>query len=297
MYMMKKLSLPLLLFVICALANPFQAAAEDWYKRGDVNGDSIVTITDVTILINYLLYGTWPAPVEQIYTVNGVSFTMVNVKGGTFTMGATPEQEEIGAAQSIERPAHQVTLSDFAIGKTEVTQELWLAVMGTNPSYFQGDLSHPVEHVSWNDCQTFIEQLNALTGETFRLPTEAEWEYAARGGQMAQGMVYAGSNNLDEVAWNRDNSDGTTHPVAQKAANELGLFDMSGNVSEWCYDKWASYTADAQVNPTGPETTPSGTRVNRGGCYSLSPSYCRVSSRNNYGPGIAVSYEGLRLAK
>ena len=293
---MKKLSLPLLLLVMCAFVNPFQASAEDYYKRGDVNGDSIVTITDVSILLNYLLFGTWPAPVEETYTVNGVSFTMVNVKGGTFTMGATPEQIEAGFAQYIEKPAHQVTLSDFAIGKTEVTQELWLAVMGTNPSHFQGDLSRPVDHVSWNDCQLFIEQLNALTGKNFRLPTEAEWEYAARGGEMAQGLIYAGSNVLDEVAWCSDNSDATTHPVAQKAANELGLYDMSGNVSEWCFDKWASYTAEAQVNPTGPENTTSQVRVNRGGCYGLSTSYCRVSSRNNYGPGIAVSYQGVRLA-
>ncbi len=283
-----------MLFLITVFLVPFQSAAEDYYKRGDVNGDSIVTVSDVTMLINYLMTGRWPAPVEQTFTVNGASFTMVTVKGGTFSMGATPEQVAAGA-DTFEKPVHQVTLSDFSIGKTEVTQGLWLAVMGTNPSYFQGDLNCPVERVSWNDCQDFIEQLNALTGMQFRLPTEAEWEYAARGGNMAQGMVYAGSNNLDEVAWSRDNSEEMTHPVGMKAANELELYDMSGNVAEWTSDRWGHYTAEDQVNPTGPETSSTPVRMTRGGSYTFSTAYCRVSCRDNLGPGIRMSSHGLRL--
>ena len=168
-----------------------------------------MTISDVTTLIDYLLAGTWgdepgnPGGGNETYTVNGVSFKMVGVEGGTFTMGATAEQGS--DAYSNEKPAHEVTLSSFSIGETEVTQALWQAVMGSNPSYFTGDLNRPVERVSWNDCQTFITKLNEMTGKTFRLPTEAEWEYAARGGNLSQGYKYAGSNDVNEVAWYWDN--------------------------------------------------------------------------------------------
>ena len=229
---------------------------------------------------------------DQTFTVNGVSFTMVGVEGGTFTMGATSEQGTSDPYDD-EYPTHSVTLSDFAIGETEVTQELWKAVMGSNPSYFSGT-NLPVEHVSWNDCQTFITKLNQLTGKNFRLPTEAEWEYAARGGNKSKGYKYAGSNNLNDVAWYSDNSSSRTHPVKQKQANELGLYDMSGNVWEWCQDWFCNYSSGAQTNPTG---AASGSyRVLRGGSWYYSARLCRVSFRNYNAPTFYSDDLGLRLA-
>jgi formylglycine-generating enzyme required for sulfatase activity len=174
------------------------------------------------------------------FTVNGVSFTMVKVDGGTFKMGATSEQGS--DAEEDEKPAHSVTLSSYWIGQTEVTKALWNAVMGTNPSLSKGD-ELPVENVSWKDCQKFIKKLNQLTGETFRLPTEAEWEYAARGGNKSKGYKYSGSNDLGTVAWSSNNSLPKTHPVATKQPNELGIYDMSGNVYEWCNDYYDSYSS------------------------------------------------------
>ena len=227
---------------------------------------------------------------NQTFTVNGVSFTMIAVKGGTFTMGATSEQGS--DAYSDERPTHQVTLSDYYIGETEVMQELWKAVMGSNPSYFSGT-NLPVECVSWNDCQTFITKLNQLTGKNFRLPTEAEWEYAARGGQKSKGYKYAGSNALSDVAWYWDNSSSKTHPVKQKQANELGLYDMSGNVWEWCQDWYGNYGSAAQTNPTGPSS--GSYRVCRGGGWYYSASGCRVADRGGDSPGSRYSDWGFRV--
>ena len=233
---------------------------------------------------------TEPVVTETI-TVNGVSFKMVAVGGGTFTMGATSEQGS--DAYSDESPTHSVTLSDFAIGETEVTQELWKAVMGSNPSYFSGT-NLPVETVSWYDCQTFISKLNNLTGKNFRLPTEAEWEYAARGGNKSKGYKYAGSHTLGDVAWYYGNSSSKTHPVKQKQANELGLYDMSGNVWEWCQDWYGSYGSSAQTNPTGP--TSGYYRVIRGGSWISDARDCRVSSRGNTTPTNTYNFLGLRLA-
>ncbi len=236
-------------------------------------------------------------PVEtETFTVNGVSFTMVAVEGGTFWMGAADDD---GEADSSERPRHEVTLSSYAIGQTEVTQALWQAVMGSNPSDFQG-ADHPVEEVSWNDCQKFITKLNALTGRTFRLPTEAEWEYAARGGQNSHGYKYAGGNDIDEVAWYENNADYVDvrgpRPVAQKKANELGLYDMSGNVWEWCQDWYSSsyYSNSPAVNPCN--TTSASFRVFRGGSWFDYARGCRVSYRYGSSPGHRYDYLGLRLA-
>ncbi len=226
----------------------------------------------------------------QTITVNGVSFTMIAVQGGTFTMGATSEQGS--DAYSAEKPTHKVTLSDYMIGETEVTQELWKAVMGTNPSYFSGT-QNPVEQVSWEDCQNFIAELNAMTGKKFRLPTEAEWEFAARGGNKSNGFKYSGSGSIDKVAW-YDGNCLKTHPVKQKQANELGIYDMSGNVYEWCQDWYGSYSSSAQTNPTGPS---SGSRhVFRGGSWLNGAGSCRVSYRNFDTPTFTFSYLGLRLA-
>ena len=227
----------------------------------------------------------------QTFTVNGVSFTMIGVEGGTFTMGATSEQGTIEPGDN-ERPAHSVTLSSFSIGETEVTQELWQAVMGSNPSYFFGT-NNPVERVSWHDCQTFIQKLNQLTGKNFRLPTEAEWEYAARGGKMSKGYKYAGSNTLGDVAWYSGNSSSWIHPVKKRQANELGLYDMSGNVYEWCQDWLGNYSGDAQANPTGAAT--GSRRVYRGGGWSGAASRCRVSYRDGYTPTNTYNHLGLRL--
>ena len=266
-------------------------------ENADANNDGKITIADVTALINSLLSGEPLPPKDEpiednlTFTVNGVTFTMVAVEGGTFTMGATPEQGD--DALDGEKPAHQVTLSDYAIGQTEVTQALWVAVMGTNPSRFKDRPENPGELVDWNDCQAFITQLNQLTGKQFRLPTEAEWEYAARGGNKSQGYKYAGSNNVDEVAWYSDNCN-STQSVGTKKANELGIYDMSGNVWEWCQDYYGSYTSAAQTNPTGPAT---GTdRIRRGVGWNGSSSSGRVSHRSSREQTYKYNSQGLRLA-
>ena len=229
---------------------------------------------------------------NQRFTVNGVSFEMVRVEGGTFTMGATSEQGS--DAYDDEKPTHQVTLSSYSIGKTEVTQALWQAVMGSNPSYYYKGANYPMYYVSWEYCQEFITKLNALTGKTFRLPTEAEWEFAARGGSNSQGFKYSGSNTLSDVAWYEDNSSSTTHPVATKAPNELGIYDMSGNVNEWCNDWYGSYTSASQTNPTGPNS--GSYRVLRGGSWYSYARGCRVSNRYGSYPTDRGSGLGLRLA-
>jgi len=225
------------------------------------------------------------------FTVNGVTFLMVPVEGGTFTMGATSEQGS--DAEKDEKPVHQVTLSSFNIGQTEVTQELWQAVMGSNPSHFKGN-KHPVDYVKWEDCQTFIQKLNEMTGQQFRLPTEAEWEFAARGGNMSQGYKYAGDNFLSSVVWYENNSRYSTHDVATKSPNELGLYDMSGNVCEWCQDWYGDYDSSAQTNPKGPSS--GSARVGRGGRWNSSASCCRVAYRDGIAPTSARNFIGFRLA-
>jgi formylglycine-generating enzyme required for sulfatase activity len=218
---------------------------------------------------------------------------MVSVQGGTFTMGCTPEQG--GDCDSDEKPARSVTVGNFNIGKFEVTQRLWKQIMGAdnNPSNFKGD-DLPVEHVSWNDVQEFIKKLNEQTGKKYRLPTEAEWEYAARGGNKSQGNKYSGSNNLDEVAWYDGNSGGKTNDVGTKSPNELGIYDMSGNVYEWVSDWYGGYSLGAQTNPAGPSS--GSTRVLRGGSWNFDAWYCRVSDRDGGVPGDRDSDLGFRLA-
>ena len=231
------------------------------------------------------------APTQITITVNGVSFDMRRIEAGTFMMGATPEMEE---PNDDEKPVHQVTLTNnYYIGKFEVTQTLWEAVMDSNPSEFKGS-NLPVECVSWEDCQKFIGKLNHITGKNFRLPTEAEWEYAARGGKKSRGYQYSGSNNLSAVAWCWDNSDDRTYPVGTKQPNELGIYDMSGNVGEWCQDWYSDYSDTAQTNPKG--FTSGCSRVERGGSWLLQNTmYCRSSARNSYNPEGRGPYIGLRL--
>ena len=239
---------------------------------------------------------------------------MVAVDGGTFTMGATSEQGS--DYDSDELPTHEVTLSDFYIGKYEVTQQLWEYVMnytgtcadgsamsayasdvwlGSNPSTSYGlGSEYPAYYVSWEDIvNIFIPRLNKITGKKFRLPTEAEWEYVARGGNQSQGYKYSGSNTIGDVAWYYNNSASSTHPVGTKQPNELGIYDMSGNVYEWCSDWHGSYTAKAQTNPIGPST--GSPRVLRGGSWDYDAQYCRVSSRSN-NPGYPYCDVGFRLA-
>lgn len=224
------------------------------------------------------------------FSVGKVTFWMVKVKGGTFMMGATAEQGS--DADGDEKPAHQVTLSDYYIGETVVTQELWKAVMGNNPSNWKG-YKLPVERVSWEDAQEFIKKLNRETGRTFRLPTEAEWEYAARGGKKSKGYKYSGSNSLDEVAWYDGNSGDKTHPVKGKKANVLGLYDMSGNVWEWCQDWFGEYSGKAEANPQGASS--GAVRVCRGGSWFNIARDCRVSLRGGITPTTRYDTLGFRL--
>lgn len=228
----------------------------------------------------------------ETFTVNGVSFKMIKVEHGTFIMGATPEME---SPYDDEKPAHKVTISkDYYLGETEVTQALWQAVMGSNPSYFKED-KNPVELVSWNDCQEFIKKLNEMPGKNFRLPTEAEWEFAARGGNLRKHTQYAGSDSLVAVAWYADNSGNKIHPVAQKKPNELGLYDMSGNVCEWCND-WFGENYYSNSSSTDPQGSSSGSyRVLRGGWYSSAWGCC-LSSRNGNYPESRNDSRGFRLA-
>ncbi len=219
---------------------------------------------------------------------------LVYVEGGTFTMGCTGEQGS--DCYDYEKPAHTVSLSSYYIGKYEVTQALWRSVMGSNPSNFSGCDDCPVENVSWEQCMDFIRELNRQTGKKYRLPTEAEWEYAARGGLkgLQNPTKYSGGFSIDNVAWYDGNSDKKTHPVGTKRANDLGIYDMSGNVWEWCSDWWNdSYSSSSQSNPTGPSA--GSDRVYRGGSWSNSPRYCRVSPRFNDTPSNRYNSLGLRL--
>jgi formylglycine-generating enzyme required for sulfatase activity len=221
-------------------------------------------------------------------------YEMVFVEPGTFTMGGTDDD-----CRSNELPTHQVTLTKgYYIGKYVVTQAQWKAIMGDNPSYFQGD-DLPIEMINWDDIQIFIEKLNELTGKNYRLPTEAEWEFACRGGLQSAHYKYSGSNNIDDVAWYGayagGNSGETTHPVGLKQSNELGIYDMSGNVWEWCSDWYGVYSDEAQTDPKGPDMGPR--RVVRGGCFLFSAQHSRVAGRNQGDPSFNARNGGFRVAR
>lgn len=220
---------------------------------------------------------------------------MVFVQGGTFLMGSTDQNIGCEGCSKDEMPQHSVTLSDFYIGKYEVTQKQWRDIMGTNPSDFKNCDQCPVETVSWDDVQEFLQKLNTKhLGKNYRLPTEAEWEYAARGGNQSKGYLYAGSDNLGLVSWYSGNSGNKTHPVGERKANELGLYDMNGNVWEWCSDWYGTYPLSSQRNPKGSST---GTdRVSRGGGWLYGPHYCRAAGRNGWRPVGYGNCLGFRLA-
>lgn len=227
----------------------------------------------------------------QVYKVNGVEFQMQKVESGTFTMGV--EYRFLGGIGADDK-AHTVTLTNnYYIGQTQVTQELWQAVMGDNPSHFKGDRL-PVESVSWEDSQRFIEKLNNLTNKHFRLPTEAEWEFACRGGTCSRGYRYSGSNTIDDVAWHEGNSGNSTHEVGLKRPNELEIFDMSGNVLEMCSDWYDKYSSGTQINPKG--ASEGLCRVFRGGSWSNNANICRSLARNYFKPFTKFNYLGLRIA-
>lgn len=227
---------------------------------------------------------------NQTFTVNGVSFEMVPVKGGTFTMGCTSARN---SCIDNELPAHKVILNNYMIGKFEVTKELWTAVMGSS-IYLRKNYNKPVDNVDWNEIQRFIDKLNQATGKNFRLPTEAEWEYAARGGNKSRGYKYSGSDNVDEVAWYDGNSKGKVQPVGTKKANEIGIYDMSGNVWEWCQDIYGDYSDLRQFNPTGAHK--GSNRVCRGGSCDKGSWYCRTTDRNGKKPNAkSIKSGGFRL--
>jgi formylglycine-generating enzyme required for sulfatase activity len=226
-----------------------------------------------------------PSPIQKLLR------DMVYVKGGTFTMGCTSEGNN---CKNDEKPAHPVTLSSFNIGKYEVTQSQWQVVMGTNPSNNKGCNTCPVETVNWNDVQEFMRKLQKLTGKRFRLPTEAEWEFAARGGNKSNGYTYSGRNNPWSAGWNIDNSNDRTHPVGQKQSNELGLYDMSGNVYEWCNDWSGNYDNSPSTNPKGPSS--GAYRVLRGGSWNYSATHSRVAYRTNIAPSVSFNFSGFRVA-
>ncbi len=272
------------------------------FVTGVKSGETVIHVTETgtnkQYIISVKVYGGIPdIPVEdETFTVNGVTFKMIAVEGGSFMMGSPDDDPDAGGIYSDEKPQHQVTLSSFAIGETEVTQALWEAVMGknNNPSHYKGK-NLPVEKISWDKACTFISKLNVFTGRTFRLPTEAEWEYAARGGKKSKGYKYAGSNNPDEVAWTYDNSNEKTHTVGIKKANELGLYDMSGNVWEWCQD-WYDfdyYSDSPSSNPCN--TQPSDYHIHRGGSVEYITKDSRVAMRGDYTSSYSISLRGLRL--
>ena len=275
-------------------------------------GKLTITLTKMSTDGNARTYSDWlnQLPVEYIVPGTDVKFTMIAVPPATYVRGGTAEQ--VGSWED-EMPTHDVKVDGFFIGQTEVTQELWEAVMGTNPSRFRGE-ELPVEQVSWNDCQLFISRLNAIMGQTFRLPTEAEWELAARSGttreaasidQSGQTLqvttrhflvstCYSGSDAIDEVAWYMKNSQGGTHTVATKKPNLLGLYDMSGNVVEWCQDWYQKYTERPKENPRGAAT---GTHhICRGGSWISTDWKCRTAYRDVNTPETSNSHTGLRLA-
>ena len=299
---------------------PLYCQADD-YHFADVNHDGEVNLSDVNAVIDVILGKELPPAQEtKTFMANGVAFTMVHVEGGKFTMGAADDDTE---ARPDERPTRLVRVSDYYIGQTEVTQELWDAVMGTQPSAFSGN-KKPVERVSWEECKEFIRRLNALTGQQFRFPTEAEWEFAARGGNKSHGYKYSGSNNLSEVGWwgfekGGNNTTYTTQPVALLAPNELGIYDMSGNVFEWCNDWYSDYPKpslhlnisslameDIHDGETSVSTTFTATASNmtsdvyvtvEGEGFSVSPSSFSASYANSHELAITVTYSGPKDAK
>ena len=266
---------------------------------GEKNNRHTISVVVMAIAFTFHLSPFTLFAQDSVLTVSisdNVALEMVYVRGGTFTMGSNSARG-LKVNYDASQPEHNVTVGDYFIGRYEVTQEQWRGVMDASPSRFAGD-SLPVEQVSWDDAQQFCAMLSQMTGYRFRLPTEAEWEYAARGGSLARGYTFAGSNDREDVAWYCVNSGGHTHTVGQRQPNELGLFDMSGNVAEWCTDWMSPYSdmitdGDTLVNPRGPRSGDS--RVLRGGHYNSTSPGCTVYDRGWYLPSGRYEFYGLRV--
>jgi formylglycine-generating enzyme required for sulfatase activity len=230
--------------------------------------------------------------IENVLQAQEPAPEMIFVKGGEFKMGSV-----VGGAD--ERPVHVVALDDFYIGKFEVSQMEWKTIMSadTNKRFFEGCDSCPVERVSWYNVQEFIDSLNARTGMNFRLPSEAEWEYAARGGTLTKGYKFSGSNSDVNVGWKVGNSGSMTHPIGRKKPNELGIYDMTGNVFEWCSDWYSAqwYQVSQGINPTGP--VEGSFRVIRGGSWFYDHSGLRNTDRESANPSYRYGYVGFRLCR
>lgn len=233
---------------------------------------------------------------SQADIISAIESRMIKVDGGTYTMGCANEKDT--SCYYWEKPAHKVTLKDFYMAKYPVTQKEWEAMMSYNPD-FKNCPDCPVENITWNEAKQFVEKLAMLSGKSYRLPTEAEWEYAAKGGSNSKGYVYAGSNNIDLVAWYRNNSAKNTHPVGKLAPNELGLYDMTGNVWQWCSDWFDGeyYIHSPERNPLGPDGTSDNYRVVRGGSWWYEAPHCRIVNRDRYPTDAKDDDVGFRLAR
>ncbi len=259
------------------------------YKKANVTAMSQLDEDLETVIISEIeIIDPNDSTVYALQETPEIGPELVLVKGGTFQMGGNE-------APIDEKPIHNIAIGDFYIGKYEVTQEEWESVMGSNPSNYIGP-NKPVDNVNWDDIQEYIVKLSALTGRQYRLPTEAEWEYASRGGNKSKGYRFSGSNDVNEVAWNSDNSNSETHEVGQMKPNELGLFDMSGNVWEWCSDWYDAgyYKKSPAKNPQGPSSGQ--TRVLRSGSWGNEALYCRSAARGANYQSSNSSYSGVRLA-
>ena len=261
---------------------------DDFTKMDDING----------ILIHWT--DTMDISDEQKIVVRNLVANLVRVEGGSFQMGAqrtNPQADNYDTeARDNENPVHEVTLSNYYIGKFEITQREWRTIMGDEldwpEQYGRGD-DFPAYNVSRTDALRFMEKLSAMTRLPFRLPTEAQWEYAARGGNNSQHYRYSGSNDVDEVAWHKENANGTLHPVGAKLPNELGLHDMSGSLWEWCLDTYGPYPSTPQTDPLADSGSPF---VLRGGAWTYFPTYCRVTCRDSFSGNDASVSVGFRVA-
>lgn len=278
----------IVLCLFCSVELPSLAQGVIVYKKDGTQVD--YPYASIDSIVTYLEKNEEPiepqAGDKKVFTVNGCEFTMIFVKGGTFKMGSNTYGENAS-------PIHNVTLSDYYIAETEVTQELYYAVTGEAPSEFVSGTNLPVERVNRSECSSFVKKLNELTGEKFALPTEAQWEFAARGGTLSKGYLYSGGSAVTMVGWYKGNSDEKTHPVKQKLPNELGIYDMAGNVKEWCSDWFGDYSSKSVTNPTGPSKGSYG--ILRGGSWKGVEDFCTVSFREYNTPDLGYSTYGFRI--